>query len=96
MDDTPHYFSYDIPGGTYQGNEQTITTLASKATIIASSQTSTETIYKTVKAVFENLDTFRSMHPGLADIDKSDMLDGHTAPMHPGAVKYFKEAGLLL
>ncbi|WP_028865589.1 TAXI family TRAP transporter solute-binding subunit [Psychromonas aquimarina] len=95
IEDTPYYVSYDVPGGMYRGNEQTVTTLGAKATVVASAKTSNETIYQAVKAVFDNFDTFRRLHPGFADIEKSDMLDGNTAPMHPGAAKYFKESGLL-
>ncbi|WP_019614525.1 TAXI family TRAP transporter solute-binding subunit [Psychromonas ossibalaenae] len=95
VEDTPYYVSYDVPGGMYRGNEQTVTTLGAKATVVASAKTPDETIYQAVKAVFGNFDTFRRLHPGFADIEKSDMLDGNTAPLHPGAAKYFKETGLL-
>lgn len=95
VEDTPYYVSYDVPAGMYRGNDEAVTTLGAKATVVASSKTSDETIYYTVKSVFENLDTFRRLHPGFAGIQKQDMLEGNTAPLHDGAVKYYKEAGLM-
>jgi len=47
------------------------------------------------KIVFENLDEFRRQHPALVGLKKEGMRQGLTAPLHPGAVKYLKEAGLL-
>ena len=68
--ETPYYVSYDVPAGMYRGNDKAVTTLGAKATIVASSKTSEETIYQTVKAVFGNFDTFRRLHPGFSDIEK--------------------------
>ena len=49
-----------------------------------------------VKAVFENLDSFKRLHPGLKHLQAKDMMkDGVTAPLHPGAARYFREAGLM-
>jgi TRAP transporter TAXI family solute receptor len=65
------------------------------ATLVSSSKTPTETVYELVKAVFENFDDFKKLHPALANLDKKRMVkDGLSAPLHPGAAKYYKEAGL--
>ena len=49
-----------------------------------------------VKAVFENFDTFRKLHPAFEHLDKQQMVsDGLSAPLHPGAARYYKEAGLM-
>jgi len=45
--------------------------------------------------VFENLDNFRQLHPAFEHLQAADMLKGNSAPFHPGAVKYYKEAGLM-
>ena len=53
-------------------------------------------IYEVVKAVFENFDDFKKLHPAFADLKKEEMIkDGLSAPLHDGAVKYYKEAGLM-
>jgi TRAP-type uncharacterized transport system substrate-binding protein len=53
-------------------------------------------VYHTVKAVFENFDTFTKLHPAFANLKKEEMIsDGLSAPLHEGAVRYYKEAGLM-
>ncbi|RLC20647.1 MAG: C4-dicarboxylate ABC transporter substrate-binding protein, partial [Deltaproteobacteria bacterium] len=55
-----------------------------------------EAIYTVVKAVFENFDQFKKLHPAFANLKKEEMIkDGLSAPLHNGAKKYYKEAGLL-
>jgi TRAP transporter TAXI family solute receptor len=55
-----------------------------------------DVVYNVVKAVFENFDTFRKLHPAFENLSKEEMVrDALTAPLHPGAEKYYKEAGLL-
>ena len=45
---------------------------------------------------FENFDSFRSQHPAFGPLEKKNMIsDGLSAPLHPGAIKYYKEAGLM-
>ena len=49
-----------------------------------------------VEAVYENLDEFKKQHPSFANLDPKKMIvDGLSAPLHPGAVKYYKEKGLM-
>jgi TRAP-type uncharacterized transport system substrate-binding protein len=52
-------------------------------------------VYTITKEVFDNFAEFKRQHPALGDLAKEDMLKGLTAPLHPGAIKYFKEVGLL-
>jgi hypothetical protein len=65
------------------------------ATLCTSTRVPDEVVYTLTKIVFENLDEFQRQHPALADLTKEGMLKGLTAPLHPGALKYFKEVGLL-
>jgi len=65
------------------------------ATLCTSARVPEEVVYTLTKIVFENLDEFRSQHPALEGLTREGMLQGLTAPLHPGAVKYFKETGLL-
>jgi len=65
-----------------------------KATLVTSAQIPNETVYAITKEVFENLDVFRNLHPAYATITPEKMLKGLSAPIHPGAMKYYREAGL--
>jgi TRAP transporter TAXI family solute receptor len=77
------------------GPEDEVATFGVVATLCTSSRIPEEVVYVLTKIVFENLSEFRHQHPALADLTKEGMLKGLTAPLHPGAVKYFKETGLL-
>ncbi|MEK9721190.1 MAG: TAXI family TRAP transporter solute-binding subunit, partial [Quisquiliibacterium sp.] len=64
------------------------------ATFVTSAKTSEATVYQLVKAVFENFDDFKKLHPAFAKLDPKNMIkDGLSAPLHSGAVKYYKEKG---
>jgi TRAP-type uncharacterized transport system substrate-binding protein len=53
-----------------------------------------EVVYSVTKAVFENIESLREFHAVLGDLSREDMLQGFTVPIHPGALRYFREAGL--
>jgi hypothetical protein len=90
------YRTATIPGGMYNGNTNDIKTFGVGATFVTSTRTPANVIYQVVKAVFENFDTFRKYHPAFRILDKRQMIkDGLSAPLHAGAVKYYKEAGLM-
>ncbi len=96
VDDNPFYRMATIPAGMYRGNDNDTTTFGVGATIVTSADVSDEVVYALTKSVFENLEQFRSLHPALANLDPKQMAqDGLSAPLHPGAQKYFREAGLL-
>jgi TRAP transporter TAXI family solute receptor len=64
------------------------------ATVVASSKVPAETVYTVVKAVFDNFEEFKKLHPALANLKPEDMIkDGLSAPLHDGAVRYYKEKG---
>ncbi len=94
--DNPYYSAVSIPGGTYRGTDADTKTFGVRATFVSSTKTSEEVIYQVVKAVFENFDDFKKLHPAFANLKKEEMIkDGLSAPLHDGAIKYYKEAGLL-
>ena len=66
-----------------------------KATFCTSADVSDDIVYAIVKEVFENFEEFKGLHPAYAVLTKESMLDGLSAPLHPGAEKYYKEAGLM-
>ncbi|MDH5540512.1 MAG: TAXI family TRAP transporter solute-binding subunit [Rhizobacter sp.] len=92
----PYYAKVNIPGGLYAGNANPVPTYGVLATFVTSSKVADATVYELVKAVFENFDEFKKLHPAFANLDPKNMVkDGNSAPMHPGAVKYYKEKGWL-
>lgn len=96
LGDNSAYAAATIPGGMYPGNPDDIPSWGPKATFVTSSDTSDEMAYAVVKAVFENFEAFKKLHPAFSRLTKEEMIkDGLTAPLHPGAVKYYEEAGLM-
>jgi len=94
--DNPYYAKATIPGGMYRGTDSDVQTFGVKATFVSSTNTSPETVYQVVKAVFDNFEDFQKLHPAFGHLTKESMVtDGNSAPLHDGAAKYFKEAGLL-
>lgn len=93
----PFYAYATIPGGMYPGNSKDVSTFGVKAMLIASSRMDDETAYQIVKSVFDNLDNFKTLHPVFATLDAKHMvIDSEgVAPMHPGALRYFQEKGLV-
>lgn len=92
--DNPYYAKATIPGGMYKGTDSDVATFGVKATFVSSSDVPEETIYQVVKAVFDNFDRFKKLHPAFADLKEEDMIKGGlSAPLHDGAVKYYKERG---
>ncbi len=90
----PYYAKVTLPGGLYPNNPQPTSTYGVTATVVASSKTPVDTVYNVVKSVFENFDEFKKLHPALANLNPENMIkDGLSAPLHEGAVKYYKEKG---
>ena len=64
------------------------------ATVITSAKVADTTVYALVKAVFDNFDEFKKLHPAFAHLEPKDMVkNGLSAPLHPGAIKFYKEKG---
>ncbi len=94
--DNDYYRTATIPGGMYRGNDSDTQTFGVGATFVSSTNLPADTVYQVVKAVFENFDSFRKLHPAFGNLDKKQMTkDGLSAPIHDGAAKYYKEAGLM-
>jgi TRAP transporter TAXI family solute receptor len=92
----PYYAKATIPGGLYPNNPQPTETYGVLATFVSSSKVPADTIYQVVKAVFDNFDEFKKLHPALAVLTPQAMIrDGLSAPLHDGALKYYREKGWL-
>jgi TRAP transporter TAXI family solute receptor len=91
-----YYAKATIPAGLYPNNPQATETYGVLATLVSSSKVPADTVYATVKAVFDNLDEFKKLHPALAILNPQSMIkDGLSAPLHDGAAKYYREKGWL-
>ncbi|MEP3231414.1 MAG: TAXI family TRAP transporter solute-binding subunit [Hyphomicrobiales bacterium] len=94
VNDNPYYRVATIPGGMYRGSDAETTTFGVGATFVSSADVSDEVVYTVVKAVFDNFEDFKKLHPAFANLKESEMIaDGLSAPIHPGAAKYYKERG---
>jgi TRAP transporter TAXI family solute receptor len=89
-----YYAKATIPGGLYPNNPQATETYGVLATFVSSSKVPADTVYAVVKAVFDNFDEFKKLHPALANLSPQSMVkDGLSAPLHAGAARYYKEKG---
>tara|TARA_Y100001970_G_scaffold220603_1_gene271023 strand:+ start:5984 stop:6952 length:969 start_codon:yes stop_codon:yes gene_type:complete len=96
IDGADYYAKAVIPKGTYTGQKKDVTTFGVKATFVTGANVSEELVYLVTKAVMENFDDFKKQHPAFSFLEKKNMIkDGLSAPLHPGALKYYKEAGLM-
>lgn len=94
IEERPYYAKAIIPGGIYRGNEEDVQTFGVRATLVTSSKVPDETVYQTVKAVFENFDRFKRLHPAFATLKEEEMIKaGLSIPLHDGAIRYYKERG---
>lgn len=92
--DNTAYAAATIPGGMYPGNPDDIPSWGPKATFVTSAETPDEVVYAVVSAVFDNFEDFKKLHPAFGRLKEAEMIkDGLSAPLHPGAEKYYKERG---
>ena len=90
----PFYAFATIPAGTYATTKSDVTTFGVKATFVSSADVAEDVVYEVVRAVFENIEDFRKLHPAFANLSHEQMIsDGLSAPLHAGALKYYKEKG---
>ncbi|WP_299019313.1 TAXI family TRAP transporter solute-binding subunit [uncultured Photobacterium sp.] len=94
--DNPYYAKSTVPGGMYKGTDKDVNSFGVAATLVSSTEVSDDVVYAVVKSVFENFSTFKRLHPAFANLKPEDMVkSGLSIPLHPGAVRYYKEAGYL-
>jgi len=92
--ENPYYAKVSIPGGIYRGNAEPTPTYGVMATLVSSSRVPADVVYAVVKAVFENFDEFKKLHPAFAHLEPKQMItNGLSAPLHDGALRYYKEKG---
>ncbi len=92
ISDKPYYVMAKYPAGVYK-DVGAFETYAVKATVVTSADASEQMVYDFVKTVFENLEELKGSHAAFRILEPAEMLKGLTAPLHPGAAKYYKERG---
>lgn len=92
----PYYARAEIPMSNYPSaeNDGNAVTFGVKATLCTSADVPENVVYAITKEVFENFEEFKKLHPAYQTLTREGMLEGLSAPIHPGAMKYYKEAGL--
>ena len=92
----PYYARSIIPQSFYRYalNTDDVETVGVKATFVTSMNVDEGIVYAITKEVFENFETFKSLHPAYKTLTKEDMLKGLSAPIHKGALRYYREVGL--
>ena len=92
----PYYSTATIPGGLYAGNPDPTETFGVRAVFVSRADVPEDVVYNVVKSVFDNFDRFKGLHPAFENLEPQDMISqGLSAPLHPGAEKYFREQGWL-
>ncbi len=92
----PYYFKGTIPANIYKGVNHPTPTIGVKGILVTSSTVDEDVVYKITKAILDNFETFKSLHPAYKYITKKSLLKGLTIKQHKGAIKAFKEAGLII
>ena len=92
----PYYAKSTIPKKFYPNalNEGDVQSIGVKATFVASAKLDEKIVYAITKEVFDNLAEFKKLHPAYSVLTKESMLQGLSAPIHKGALRYYREAGL--
>lgn len=91
----PYYSTSLIKANTYQGVNEDVNTYGVKAILITSTNTSEKIIYQITKAIVDNFDEFKTLHPAYANMTKETLLDSLSIPLHDGAKKYYQEKGII-
>jgi hypothetical protein len=96
VEENPFYRTATVPGGMYRGNDEDVQTFGVGATFVTSANVADEAVYAVVSSVFENFEDFKGLHPAFANLKPEEMVSaGLSAPLHPGAQKYYEEQGWL-
>ena len=95
VEDCPYYAKAMIPRSFYPRalNSDDIETIGVKATFVTSRDIDEDLVYALARLVFENLEEFKKLHPAYKQLTRENMLRGLTAPVHRGALRYYREAG---
>jgi TRAP transporter TAXI family solute receptor len=96
LEQSPYYARTAIPGGMYKNNAENVPTFGIKATLVTTEKADPEVVYQLVKSVMDSFEDFKTLHFVFATLNRDTMMSaGLTAPLHPGAERYYREKGLI-
>lgn len=90
----PYYFMSELPAGTYSKQDKAVPVLAQRYNLVARADVPEDVVYTIVKSVFSNLEQLRGIYKGWQSCSPETALQSMTIPLHPGAIRYFKEINL--
>ena len=94
--ETPSFVAATIPAGLYRGTPRSVATFGVSATLVTRAAVPQDSIYAIVSGIFGDFDMLRGLDPVLVGLDPEAMVaDGLSAPLHPGAERYYREQGWL-
>ena len=93
----PYYSRAIIPRDLYPKavNASDVETIGVRATLVTSASVDASLVYAVTKGVFHRFEEFKSLHPAYVSLTKESMLQGLTAPLHEGALRYYRESGFI-
>ena len=91
----PPFVSVNIPANTYAGQDKDVPTAAVVNYLVASSAVSDDLAYEMTKLIFESLPELANAHAAGKEIKLDKAAGGSPVPLHPGAIRYYKEKGLI-
>lgn len=91
----PPFVSGKIPANTYSGQDKDVPTATVANYLVTSSAVSDDLVYQMTKLIFENLPELANAHASGKEIKLETAAAGNPIPLHPGAIRYYKEKGLL-
>ena len=90
----PPYFRIAIPGGTYKGVSEATPSFGLGNALVIHKKIPENLVYEMTKTIFTNLGRLKGVHPAFGRVNKNTVLNGFAAPLHPGALKYYREIGV--
>jgi len=90
----PAYFRVSLPAGTYKGQGEAVETYGNGNAMTIDAKLPDDLVYEMTKAIMTNLESLAKVHPALAKMSKDTVLKGFSVPLHPGALRYYREIGV--
>lgn len=94
LNNCKYYTSYEIPAGTYPGQDEAVQTVTVKATVIVSATMDDETAYELTAAIFDHTEDIEKENAKGEELSLENATEGMTVPFHEGAARYYKEHGI--
>jgi TRAP transporter TAXI family solute receptor len=92
----PEFSKSEIEPDLYRGIAAPTTTVSTKATLVTTARSSEQMVNNLLKVIFYNIADLRRLHPVLNNLEPKEMAqEGHIAPLHPGAIKYYIKHNLI-